>query len=299
MCWPNGVADEDFIECKLCKFAGMKITQHVKNIHGMTKEDYIRLHGKVIAPASSKNYKKSGNWDWINREKANGNDLSEYRMTMSKSVSEAIIANPEERKRRAVLLGKLNKRDDFRKRSSDAAKITSARPEILEARTKRLQEWQKQNPDIFFEKCIVPFVTWTTKGPKFTKPELLLRQILTEFSEFSFNYGQIIKSEKLLVTNKSGRKQVDFGDLKKGVYIEFDGKHHFEAIFQTPEEFQRTQLKDKILDEIIIERNLMLIRISYDQYHPKNGFSDDCISQLVNSLANIQCSVVKIGKQYV
>lgn len=276
----------------------MKITQHVKNIHMMSKEEYIAKHGQVIASTSSKNYGKSENWNWIEREKANGNDLAEYRAKMSKSVSEAIMTNPEERQRRAELLGELNKTEEFRKRASEVAKITSSRPEIIEERTKRLQEWQAQNPNVFFEKCIVPFVTWTTRGPKFTKPELLLKEILKEFSEFNFNYGQIIKSEKLLLTNKSGRKQVDFGDIKMGVYIEFDGKHHFEKLFQSDEEFERTKLKDKILDEIIVERNLMLIRISYDQYHSKRGYDAECISKLVQYLANIQCGVFKIGKLY-
>ena len=297
-CWPEGVSGEDYVECKLCKFAGMKITQHVKNIHGMSKDEYIAKHGHVIAFASLKNYSKSENWNWIEREKAKGNDLVKYREKMSKSVSEAIMTDPEERKRRAELLGELNKREDFRKRSSDAAKVTSARPEIIETRTKKLLEWQAQNPEVFFEKCIVPFVTWTKRGPKFSKPELLLCEILKEFSEFSFNYGQVIKSDKFLSTNKSGRKQVDFGDTKVGVYIEFDGKHHFMPLFQTVEEFERTQTKDKILDQIIVERNLMLIRISFDQFHQKRGFSENCIRKLTELLANVKCGVYRLGTSY-
>ena len=42
-CWPNGVENVDYVECKLCKFAGLKITMHVKKEHNIGRGCAKRL----------------------------------------------------------------------------------------------------------------------------------------------------------------------------------------------------------------------------------------------------------------
>ena len=45
------------------------------------------------------------------RAKENGDDLFEYKSKMSKSVREAILSNPADRKRRAKVMASVNRSD--------------------------------------------------------------------------------------------------------------------------------------------------------------------------------------------
>ena len=61
ICFPDGILNIDYVECKLCKFAGKKITQHVKNVHHLTKEQYSKKYNApLIASNSSKCYGMTG-----------------------------------------------------------------------------------------------------------------------------------------------------------------------------------------------------------------------------------------------
>lgn len=299
LCWPNSEPDVDYVECKLCKFAGCKITQHVKKVHGMGKDEYTAAHGPVIAGSSSQRYRSTKNYDWINKAKNSGDDLAVYRQKMSASVRESIMSDPDERTRRSKLLGKLNKRDDFKERASRVAKITSTRPDILEARTRALSAWRAEHFDEFYEKCIVPFVF--SDKTKQTRPEKVLRVILGKINGYEFRYAQTLKSIRFATFNVSQRKQLDFGDKKLGVYIEFDGIHHFKQSHRmSAEQFADVQSKDEILDDLIVERGLTLIRISYDQFLCKQGgiFLQDCLSRLHELLRNPTPGVHRIGDVY-
>lgn len=253
----------------------MKITQHVKNIHGMTKEEYVAQHGPVIASASSRNYAKNENWNWIEREKANGNDLAEYREKMSKSVSEAIMTDPEERKRRAELLGELNKREDFRKRSSDTAKVTSARPEIIEARVKRL-----------------------VNNFKPTKPEQAIERFIEEnFPKLGFKRNQQLFNKRFFLVNASHIRQIDFMSKENQIMIEFDGGFHFKQC--NFNDLDQSIAKDKELNLSAPRLGFVLIRIGASCYsYSKEDFSDECKEKLKIAVVQQQPQVVLIGSEY-
>ena len=289
-CWPNGTSGIDYIECALCKFAGCKITQHVKNIHGMSKEEYITLHGPVIASASSKKYGASGNYDWINRANARGDDLTEYKKKMSVSVSATVMSSPKERVRRSKLLGSLNKRADFRERSSKAAMITSARPEILERHTYNLRKWRTENFEEFYEKCVLKMNSaWQSK------PERVLFE-LVKCVDDSFKRNQRLFDVSF--TQKSKRKQIDMMN-ENSTLVEFDGIYHFKPI-KGEEKFLAAKESDAQLDVVVLHRNLTLIRVSYDQFSYKQGgsFSESCLQQLFAILKDPQPGVFYIGACY-
>lgn len=295
-CWPGGVEGIDYVECKLCKFAALKITQHVKTKHNLTKEEYEEKYGVVKCESTTKKYSTSGsqNGGWISRKKEQGEDLSGYFAKMGAAVSRSIMSDPKERNRRAQIMGSLNKTSEARERSTITAKKTSTRPEILEQRTIVLREWRKNNFEEFYETC---FKAMINSPIKVSKPEKVLRAFLPP----GFSYGYIIKSERLKHINKSCRKQVDFADPNRNIYIEVDGHHHFMVKFnETPETLELIKEKDRILDSLIVERGGTLIRISYDQFSYKNGgyFSEPCLRRLYDILQDPQPGVHRIGEAY-
>lgn len=262
----------------------------------MERSEYEEKYGLLKCSKSLEKIKiaAKNNGDWINRKKEVGEDLSEYKSKMGAAVSQSIMSNPDERLRRAGLMGQLNKRDSARKRSSDTAKITSARPEILENRAKQLKNWRDENPEEFYDICFLKMINAPVNH---TKPEKILYDLLPK----NFTYGQIIKSDKFKKINKSGRKQLDFGNEEKTIYIEFDGHHHFMVKFnETEETLKLIQEKDRIVNEIINERKLTLIRISYDQfsYKKKGYFKSECLERLNEILDNPIHGVHYIGTAY-
>jgi very-short-patch-repair endonuclease len=264
----------------------------VKKYHNLQKEQYESLYGKTICENSIKAYKNTKNYDWITRAKQAGKDLADYKKKMSKSVSEAILSNPKERIRRAELLGSLNKTVEFRKKSSETAKKTSARPEILEHRSQNLAKWQKENFEEFYDKCTSKMINcWQSI------PEKALFQILRSVEGYEFKRSQRLKSESFI--SKSKVKLVDAGDKKMRVYVEFDGPLHFEKKFEL-QTLEETQLKDRLLDEHIEKHCWTLIRISHDQFSYNKGgsFKEECIRRLFEALKNPQPGVLKIGEAY-
>lgn len=281
--------DDEFIECVLCKFAGRKITQHVKKEHGLLKQEYEARYGPTICESASKAYAETRNYDWIHRANEEKKDLTEYKRKMAKAVSDAIMNNPDERKRRSELLGYLNKSDEFRKRSSETAKKTSMRFEIQARRVEQLKKWREVNCEEFFEKCTKKMLSiWHSK------PEKALYEIVRAIDGYAFRFNQTIKSETF--PTKSKRKQVDMGDKVCRVYLEFDGILHFKKKYKK-QKLEEIQLKDRLLDEHIERRNWTLIRISYDQWNGKE-FKKECLESLFDALKDPQPGVVKIGKAY-
>ena len=295
-CWPGGVEGVDYVECRLCKFVALKITQHVRTKHGLTKEEYEKLYGSVRCAVTANNYSavNAKNGDWIRRKKESGEDLTEYTKKMGVAVSHSIMSNPEERRRRARLMGSLNKTPKARERSSTVAKLTSSRPEILERRTTALRNWRNENWEDFYEKCVKRF---SFSEIRMSNPEVCLRSILENIQGYNFVWSQVIKSDTF--ENKSKRKQVDFGDKTLRVYVEFDGIHHFKC-FKIREDFERTQRNDVALDDHIEKHGWTLIRISYDQYDPKSKFlfKESCLKMLYEILQNPTPGVHRIGLAY-
>ena len=144
------------IKCALCDEAWASLALHVRKVHKMDKKEYIQKYGPVLSQASKSKYSEVNkiNGNWIERAKENGEDLSEYFEKMSKGVSKAIMGSPKERERRAKLLGNLNRTDAFRNRSSETAKKTSARKDIIENRSANLKRWRDNNKTVFIKNSL-------------------------------------------------------------------------------------------------------------------------------------------------
>lgn len=260
--------------------------------HGLNPEEYS---GQILCEKSKQKYEAvaSENGNWIERAKSNGYDLSGYLDKMGSAVRESILSNPEDRKRRADVMGAVNRSDIMRQKSSETAKKTSARPEILEQRSANLKKWRDENPDEFYDKCISKMLNvWHSK------PECLLLDIVREYSDYTFKSNQFVKSDEF--TSKSKRKQVDMCDKSKRTYIEFDGKLHFINPWKDRRMFD-VIASDAALDRHIIKHNWVLIRVGYDQFSYRKsdyGFKKECLERVFGILDNPTPGVHYIGDVY-
>jgi very-short-patch-repair endonuclease len=284
----------DIIKCGLCSHTSAKLTQHIKKEHNLTKEFYLENYGELVSPNSKDRYSAVAkeNGDWINKAKESGKDLSEFKAKLSKSVSEAIMSNPEERARRAKLLGELNKTKEFRDKASETAKITSARPEIQAARAAQLKRWRDKNPEEFYEKCTSKAFASSKKQ---TRPEKYFKKFaFEELKVYDFKYSQSLYSEKFI--NKSKRRQIDFMSEDRKIWIEIDGPLHFKNSF---EGYERIVAKDKVVDSIAIDKDKVFIRISFDQWDQKTGiFNVDVRLKIKQILEDNKPGVYCLGKEY-
>jgi hypothetical protein len=285
------------VACKICGFVGRRISIHVELEHGLSKEDYVSRFGVSTQSSNTREKVKAiarNSGDWINRRKAAGEDLTEYRKKMGEAVSASIMADLDERKRRAEQMAENNRTPEARKKSSETAKKTSARPEIMKARTEKLANWRDLHFDEFYKKCTsVMHNTWHSK------PEKNLFEILNNLQGFEFKFSQVVKSENF--TNKSKRKQVDVADKHARIYVEYDGILHFKNVFNVDSEnnnTKRVQELDVQLERHIFAHNWTLIRISYDQTKRNGSLREGCVKILLDFLKNPKPGIYLIGDLY-
>jgi hypothetical protein len=281
----------DFVVCNICGWHNKRLVGHLRTEHGLKPDEYS---GPILCENSKKKYESVGkeNGNWIERAKDNGEDLSEYLDKMGNAVRESILSNPEDRKRRASVMGDVNRSDVMRQKASETAKKTSSRPEILEQRSANLKKWRDENPDEFYDKCIHKMM-----NTHHSKPELILYDILKQRNDYKFKLNQVVKSNKFI--SKSKRKQVDIGDKSKRFYVEFDGELHFEETKLN--QLERVHKKDVLLDDHINEHGWILIRVGYDQFSYRKsdyGFKKECIDRVFDILDNPAPGVYKIGDVY-
>jgi len=286
-CWINGTAGVDYVECAICKFAGRKITQHVKLSHDLSKNDYELMYGPTTCEESSKEYGKTGNCNWIERKKSAGEDLTSYKKKMGRSVSSSIMSNPEERSRRAMLLGELNKRQDFRDRSSAIAKVTSSREDIIEKRTEQLRRWRRDCPEEFqaaIEKAL---------KTNSSRPEKILFEICK--GVFGEKTSKQLQVQHHLIPTKSHRARIDIANKELKILVEFDGPFHFKPILGEEHLKLRIQ-RDFAVEQYAVENGYVLVRISYDLFDGKT-FDKKVVESLKLALG-MSCCIIRIGKFY-
>jgi hypothetical protein len=285
---------KDFVICTVCGYHAKSLRIHLNKKHNISPENYS---GKIICSESSKTYSEQNkyNGNWISRANDAGIDLSDYKEKMSKAVSESILADPDDRKRRSKIMTTVNKSDIMRKKASDTAKKTSARRDIQLQRVARIHAWQKANPEEHYKKCILNMLdSWHSK------PENELFNMLKERSKYNFKQNQFLKSNTFITNTK--RKQIDIADHGNRMYIEFDGVFHFkQTTLRQLGSLETTQLKDKLLDDFIIDNGFTLIRVSFDQFSYKKsdyGFSKKCIDRIFEILEQQISGVYYIGEAY-
>lgn len=280
------------IKCEFCDYWGFNLKIHLEKIHGINIENYKK---ETLAHATRKRYRKQNieNGNWINRAKENNLDLKEYFVESGKAISKAIMNNPFDRRRRSELLGKLNKREDFRKKASETAIKTSKRKDLIEKRTTNLLNWVKNNPEEHYNKCI-------KKKFYVSKPEMeLYKYICKYFKNLDFKNNQQLKNKKWFLINKTNRRQIDILSKKEKIIIEFDGIFHFKKI-GNKQKFLKIVEKDKELDNFAFKNNWTLIRVGNLQYSYKapSGFKESCLLLLKNIIDNRDRGVFKIGLEY-
>lgn len=295
----TGKPDIDYVVCNICGIKALNLTFHLKKDHSLTKENY---DGNFCSKKSFEQRSKAhkGKENWVSRyRKTNPDLLKQMIVQMGSKVSDTILANNEERKRRSETLKLLWKNDFFRIKAvancSKTAIKTSSRKDILFKRGEKLAHWRKEEPDKFYEKCTSKLVSaWKSKGEK----DLFLH-VKTNFSDFNFVNGSSISSPKF--TNKSKKHQVDILERNKKIILEFDGLLHFKNIpkWNQLEEVQNRDLEfNKILSE-----EYLVIRVSSDQWSAKKGFTEDSklkILSLINDyLNNSKPELHLIGNLYV
>lgn len=285
--------------CKICNFHAQNLGIHLKKIHNINPKDY---EGTTTSEKSSQKYAKNASENsWLHQAIENGTDLTEYWEKVSIGVKAAIINNPEERQRRAKVMTEVNQSDVMKTKASEAAKKTSARPEILEQRTKQLQKWRDENPEDFYEKCIVPMISSFQ-----SKPEKILFDFVVSLPGFDFKRNQFINSKAF--SSKSLRRQIDIKDNTNKIFIEFDGAIHFKDIFGE-EILIKNQTRDQEVEIFIKEHNYLLIRISHDQFKystkqinkekiDNSYFKQECLDRLLKILNDNQPGIYKIGEVY-
>lgn len=248
--------------------AGSKISLSIKNYIMAKKHNYrVRL-------------KREGKLE----------ELKDYNKQVAQSVSDSIMSNDKERSRRSELLGKLNKRDDFRKKASETAIKTSARPEIQKQRAENLKRWRDDNPEKFLE-IIQKAHTYKSKPEK----------MLTEFVQCrkdGFRSNQQLKHAAFAKTHKTQRKQIDCLNKQKKIVVEFDGHFHFRNIKKW-NQLKDVQATDAALNSLKDE--FCIVRVSHDQFSYRKhdgGFKQGCLQKLEEILSNPQPGLYCLGEAY-
>ena len=144
---------------------------------------------------------------------------------------------------------------EMRRKYSEAAKKTSARPAIQQERAARLKQWRQQNPEHFQE-----IRNKAHSSPKRSKMEnWLSAHLLSLGFERS---GHLCCGDTL--------KQVDFLNTAARIAIEVDGPWHF-LQSRTQQQFVTIQQRDRVLEREILQRSWRLIRLSMECFRSYTG----------------------------
>lgn len=297
-CYGNETPGIDYVECQFCEIVGVRIASHIKTDHPeISKDDYIKLHGPVMAYACRQKYVNAGksNGDWINRVKEAGGDLTEYKKRMGRAVSNAILSNPEKCARRSELskttITQWAQSEEGRLSSSETAKETSSKPEILEARAQNLRAWRAREPEAFQE-IIRKLTSFQSKPEKWTREFLQ-----ANFPEYDFRGNQMLISHEHFSEMKTNRRQIDILSRDKKIIVEVDGPFHFKEIngWVALDEAKR---KDDALNMGAIAMGYAVIRIAMDQWHASGELKEDCQLWLLDKVRNAAPGLYRRGKWY-
>jgi very-short-patch-repair endonuclease len=288
----------DFVKCLICGHSAKKLHVHLKKMHSINKKQYQELYpgasvlsensrlayskaNKLNGPKANEKMKADGKWD----------DVQERR---SQTMKNLIANDPHQQEIRRQNMVKINvvHKEHLRKISSETAKKTSARPEILAARSENLRRWRDEHSEDFYEKCTKKMMSTFQ-----SKPEKLLFKIVSEkFPFLEFKRNQRLYSE--LLTNSSKRKQIDIFSQKFKIIIEYDGPCHFHN-HRGDKALEIVQVRDLEMEKIFCEE-FMIIRVSDSchKYATKSFFLEHVLVTLFNLLLNPFAGIYKLGEEY-
>lgn len=295
---PSAIENIDYIKCKICNKKCAVLYVHCK-LHGLSSEDYQKKYGPIMCEEalkriSDRNKKTQQKSNYRNRLKCENkfDELIAFNQAVSRKVSEVVLASNELREIRSLTLTKLNKTDKFRKKASETAIKTSARPEIIKSRVKQLIDWKIKNPEKIQEMLQNLHLFQTSR------PEKCLYKILNKlFPDLNFKNNQQLFNNKF-VFNKTLRKQIDIFSKDYKIIVEFDGMFHFKNISKW-NQLERTKMKDKCLNELCNE--YCIIRVSADQFSYRKldfGFAQSCLDKISEILKNPEPGLHLIGAAY-
>lgn len=288
----TGKEGVDFVTCNLCGISMISLVSHLKKNHPGLVYD-----GQVTASASfnKRSNAHKGRECWITKlRRTNSEECSQKIAVMAERVRKTVMENSDERQRRSKLLAKLwiENRTIFVSTASETAKKTSSRPEILQARSERLANWRRDHPEEFFDKCTSQLCGYRTSVPE----KALFALLVEKFPTFGFKGNQTIYRQDF--STPSHRRQIDVISKPMRVIVEFDGILHFENIPQW-NQLDKVRAKDFEFNSVL-GKEFTVVRIAYDQFSYKTGFSGPCLKQLQAVIHdhNRQPGVVFIGESY-
>lgn len=245
----------DYIECPVCHCMGENLSIHVKQ-HGIDEGDWVTPRLRQA-------------WQ-------------DHAMKISRT--------PSGRETRRQNMIRRNQTSESRLKSSETAKMTSARSDILLARQERLQSWRNNNREEFHAKCTAKMInTWQSR------PELELGVILNSFASIKFKHNQFVKDDNFSTSSK--KRQVDYISEDHRVIVEFDGIRHFKNLTST-DRLSYIRKKDREFNEWVLKNDKILVRISKDKYSYKTGFDPIAIEQVKSAIESEKSGVYLIGESY-
>lgn len=290
-----GTEGVDYVKCNLCGIKFRELSCHLKSIHSLESKKY---DGQLSCSSS---YSKrvvatSGRDNWVKKLKETNPELLKEKIAiMSERVSETVMSNPNELKRRSDLMKEIHviHKEHIRSTSSKQAIITSKRPEILAQRTEVLRKWREEHPEEFHDKCISNMIKM-----KISKPEKCLGLWLMEtFKEFKFKPNQSLKHENFSTATK--RRMIDVFSASKKIIVEFDGPVHFKNV-PSWNQLSGVQKRDSETNSVAVD-GFLIIRVSIDMFNYYRGFKKECLDQIIDIFSNLEenmSKVIKIGKKY-
>lgn len=265
------IEDMDYVKCRLCTYKARTLIKHLKRQHSLSKDEYGY---EVVATACLKKQSEAG--------KINGAGHGEAK-------SKGIMASDSARSARSKNLASINKRQERCEQSSEVAKQTSSRQDILGARAEKLARWRKSNPDDFYKKCTSIMI-----GMLQSKPE---KKLFEQLSAFIPNLKRNQRIYSINFSTLSHRRQIDMLDKEQKLVIEFDGPVHFKPLFGD-EAYAKIKKCDLELNNVLVDMGYKVIRVSYDEY-VKKAFSDTCIANIIDLVKSLEAKLHLIGKSYV
>lgn len=237
----------------------------------------------------------NGAGGWAANVRKNGSEeMASWKL--GQAVSESIARTPGEHERRSEVarrgLTRFSMSDEGRKLSSETAKRTSRRPDVIENRSKNLQRWRDENPEDFYQKCIVAMHNTFQ-----SKPQRLLFEECKKL-DAAFSHNQRLYDVRF--STISHRRQIDILHREKMIIVEFDGPYHFKKVKKDCDPLD-VKRKDDELNSVLSSSGWAVVRISYDCYDHRSGgsFGQGCLEKIKELLNDHRPGVYMIGGMYV